>query len=136
MATITRSSAVREAQWRRRNPDLAARLDRLTPAARSNILTVFAPGVSARGVSRLVRSADVVRRETRRDSDRRRNAERRAFAHMKRTIPHGVEFNTQRVKDRIRSMTDSEIEFTLNLDYQALAEAAAEPGNRNPWRYH
>lgn len=49
----------RERQWRRRNPDLAARFDRLPKAAQANIRTVN----WRRGTAGIVRQADVVRRE-------------------------------------------------------------------------
>jgi hypothetical protein len=69
---VTRTSARREAQWRARNPVLAAKFDRLPKAAQANIRTAWAPGNNARGVSHIVKSADELRRDRRRDTDRAR----------------------------------------------------------------
>lgn len=84
MAMVSRSSARREAQWRARNPDLAARFDRLPAVARQNIRTAWAPGTNARGVSAIVRVADTTRRQVRQARDqRRREVERRVGEYLK-----------------------------------------------------
>lgn len=58
-----------EKQWRQRNPDLAARLDRLPKSAQANIRTAFTG--NARGVSKIVRNASDAQRERKRANDAR-----------------------------------------------------------------
>jgi hypothetical protein len=133
--SVTRSAARREAQWRRRNPELAAKFDRLPAAARANIRTAWSPGVSARGVSNIVRSADIERRASRRSSDQRRRRLDAAYRNLREQL-RGYEFSPKRVKQRIAGMTDAELIAAATMNVQAIREAAAAPGERNPWRYH
>jgi hypothetical protein len=60
--TLTGESRKRAALWARRNPDLAARFNKLPAGARQNVLTAFT-SPNARGVGKAVTQADQVRRE-------------------------------------------------------------------------
>lgn len=58
--------------WARRNPEQATKFDRLSAAARGNILSLFRDPGGARYASKAVEQADEYRRETRREQARRR----------------------------------------------------------------
>lgn len=56
-----------ESQWRRRNPDAAARLDKLPAAARDNIRTVFQTAGASRGIKPVIAAAESARKEATRE---------------------------------------------------------------------
>lgn len=77
-----KSVSAKERAWRNRNPELAKRFDRLPAAAKVNIRTAQ----FGAGTAKLVRSADVVRRE--REAERSRK--RRQIARLRKLVQQTI----------------------------------------------